>query len=375
MKNKKVLFVATVVKKHINVFHLPYLQWFQEQGYETHVCARDDFNGEKCVIPYCDKHFDIPFERSPINKNNIKAYRQLKKIIDENNYDIIHCHTPVAAMLTRFAARKARKRGTKVIYTAHGFHFFKGAPLINWLIYFPVEWLCSFLTDILITINQEDYFHAKKFFRATEIEYIPGVGLKSINLTNTSNRTEKRRIIGIPQDAVLLLSIGEVNKNKNHKIIIESLSKQPKNVHYCIVGEGNLRSKLEEMVQELNLNQRVYFLGYRNDIEELCSIADIFCFPSYREGLSVSLMEAMRAGLPVLASKIRGNVDLVDHQRGGFLFKPDNKESLNRMLRQLVDNPDDCRVMGDYNKRKVLNFSEDLVMEKVIKIYSKCLNN
>ena len=155
MNNKKrVLFVATVAKSHINVFHLPYLKWFKDNGYETHVCARDDFDGEECIIPNCDVHYDVPFERSPISVKNFKAYKELKNIINENKYDIIHCNTPVASILTRLAAIKARKKGTKVIYTAHGFHFFKGAPLLNWLLYYPIEKMCSYFTDALITINQ-----------------------------------------------------------------------------------------------------------------------------------------------------------------------------------------------------------------------------
>lgn len=155
---KKVLFVATVVKTHIMEFHIPYLKMFKEHGWETAVAARNDYeNPDDCVIPYCDSYYDIPFERSPIKPGNITSYKKLKKIIGEGAYDILHCHTPVGAMIARLAAIKARKKGTRVIYTAHGFHFFKGAPLLNWLIYFPVEWICSFLTDTLITINQEDY--------------------------------------------------------------------------------------------------------------------------------------------------------------------------------------------------------------------------
>ena len=157
-KNKKVLFTATVVKTHINVFHLPYLKWFKEQGYEVHVAAKNDFVNEPCTIPHCDKFYDINFARFPFSNANIEAYKQLKKIITENDYDIIHCHTPVAGVLTRLAARNCKN--TTVIYTAHGFHFFKGAPLLNWLIYYPVERFCARFTDKLITINKEDYERA-----------------------------------------------------------------------------------------------------------------------------------------------------------------------------------------------------------------------
>lgn len=155
---KKVLFIATVVKHHIMAFHIPYLELFRKNGYEVHVAAKNDYeNKEECNIPFCNKLFDLPFERSPMKQNNIYVYKELKNIIHSNNYNIIHCHTPVGGALGRLAARNAQEKGTKVIYTAHGFHFFKGAPLINWLAYYPVErWLARY-TDVLITINKEDY--------------------------------------------------------------------------------------------------------------------------------------------------------------------------------------------------------------------------
>ena len=172
---KKVLFVATVVKTHIMTFHIPYLEWFKQNGYETHVCAKNDYiNKEECVIPYCDKFYDIPFERSPINPANISAYEQLKKIIDSNEYDIIHCNTHVGGVLTRLAAKKARQHCTKVIYTAHGFHFYKGASFKDWLLFYPVERYFARYTDVLITINKEDYSASQKF-KAKKVVYVPGV--------------------------------------------------------------------------------------------------------------------------------------------------------------------------------------------------------
>ena len=163
---KKVLFVATVVKTHIMEFHIPYLKMFQDMGWETAVAARNDYEDPAdCKIPFCDTYYDIPFERLPWKAANIKAYRELKAIIDREHFDIIHCHTPVGAMIARLAARDARKRGTKVIYTAHGFHFFKGAPVKNWLMFYPAEWLLAPLTDVLVTINNEDYAVAKRQIR------------------------------------------------------------------------------------------------------------------------------------------------------------------------------------------------------------------
>ena len=370
MGSKKVLFVATVVKKHINVFHLPYLQWFQEQGYETHVCARDDFNGEKCVIPYCDKHFDIPFERSPLNKNNIKAYRQLKKIINENNYDIIHCHTPVAAMLTRLAARKARKKGTKVIYTAHGFHFFKGASIINWLVYFPIEWICSFMTDVLITINQEDFNLSRNLMKSCDVKYVPGVGVDINKFSKKDINFIKRRELGIPEDSILLLSVGELSKRKNHEIIIKALSilRNP-NVYYIICGEGDLRYYLTNLCETLGLKDRIIFTGFCHDVDELYKEADVFCFPSKQEGLPVSLMEAMASGLPVICSDVRGNRDLVQHGQGGYVSKHNSIDSFVNNINQIINNKKIREEFCNHNLKEIRKYELDEVRKQMVHIY------
>ena len=156
--SKRVLIIATVVKTHIMQFHIPTLKLFKEMGWETAVAARNDYqNPEDCQIPYCDQFYDIPFERIPFKPKNIECYKRLKDIIDQGDFQIIHCHTPVGGALGRLAAQKAREEGTRVLYTAHGFHFYRGAPLLNWLLYYPVEKYCSRLTDAILTINQEDF--------------------------------------------------------------------------------------------------------------------------------------------------------------------------------------------------------------------------
>ncbi len=373
MDKKKVLFVATVVKTHINVFHLPYLQWFQAQGYETHVAAKNDFEKEECSIPYCDVHYDIPFERSPISGNNIKAYKQLKKIIDENQYEIIHCHTPVGAMLARLAAIEARKRGTKVIYTAHGFHFYKGASLINWLIYYPVEWMCSWFTDCLITINKEDYIFAKKYMKSNEIRYVPGVGVNIEQIINTyTDREIKRREIRIPKEAIMLLSIGELNRNKNHEIIIRALAelKNPE-IYYVICGRGSLMKELKELAESLGIGEYVILLGFRQDIVELCKIADIFVFPSLREGLSMALMEAMASGLPCIVSKIRGNTDLIEHGKGGFCCDLDSVHMFRDAIKHVCESQDLMKEMSVYNLNAIKKFDINNVKREMIDIYKE----
>lgn len=313
----KVLFVATVVKTHIMEFHIPYLRMFKEMGWKTAVAARNDYeNPADCVIPYCDTYYDIPFERNPLKLGNVKAYKELKKVIDTGAYDILHCHTPVGAMLTRLAAKQARKCGTRVFYTAHGFHFYKGAPAINWLLYYPAEKWLSRYTDVLITINKEDYERAKNF-KSGRVCYVPGVGidLKKFHVGYV-DKAEKRKEIGVGADDFVLLSVGELIPCKNHEVVIRAMSVLKQNselnpIQLVICGQGTYESDLKRLAEELRVSDHVRFLGYRNDISELCNCADLFVFMSHQEGLPVALMEAMACGLPVVCSNIRGNTDLI----------------------------------------------------------------
>jgi len=368
--SKRVLYVATVVKTHIMHFHIPYLKMFKERGWHTAVAARNDYeNSSECSIPYCDEYYDIPFERSPLKLENITAFHRLKCIINEGNYDIVHCHTPVAAILTRLAARKARKKGTKILYTAHGFHFFKGASLLNWLIYFPAEWICAFMTDTLITINNEDYALAMKHMHAKRIEYMPGVGIDTEKAhVNKSARGKICQELGIDTDSIILLSVGELIARKNHQIVIRALRRLAieKNVHYLIAGSGPLYSSLEKIAHENGLSDRVHLLGYRKDVMDLYSAVDIFVLPSYQEGLPVCLLEAMAHKLPCVVSKIRGNIDLIN-ECGGIVFVPDRVDELEARLRDMLE----CerREMGDYNFAKVQRYSLNHTLTAMERIY------
>lgn len=307
------------------------------------------------------KIYPIACERSPLHAGNRKAIGQIRELVEQNGYDIVHCHTPIAAMCTRLACRKARKKGTKVFYTAHGFHFYKGAPLKNWVMYYPVEWVCAHFTDVLITINREDYHLAQKRMRAKRAEYVPGVGIDLDRFTQTQvDRQKKRREIEVPEDAFLLLSVGELNENKNHQLVIRALAeiKDPL-LHYAIAGQGPMKEELESLAQTLGVGDRVHLLGYRRDVAELNQIADTYVLPSFREGLNVSVMEAMASGLPCAVSEIRGNIDLID-ENGGVLFDPHSEEDCRRAISDLKQK--DRNAMGRHNESRVKNFSMDAVL-------------
>ena len=241
-------------------------------------------------------------------------------------------------MLVRLASRKVRKNGTKVIYTAHGFHFYKGAPLKNWVLYYPIERLLARYTDVLTTINIEDYERAKKSFKAKKIKYIPGVGIDTNRFQQIDvNKLVKRQEIGVPEDSFVVLSVGELNKNKNHETVIKAIARlNNPNVYYVICGQGVLEDYLKKLIKELGLERQIKLLGFRKDIGEICKVADLFVFPSFREGLSVALMEAMASGLPIVCSEIRGNVDLVKDQKGGYLVKPEDVNGFRMNIDKLV---------------------------------------
>lgn len=377
---KKVLFVATVVKTHIMEFHIPYLKMFKEMGWETAVAARNDYeNPADCVIPYCDIYYNIPFERNPLKPGNLKAYKELKHIIDEGEYDIIHCHTPVGAMLTRLAAKPARKQGTKVFYTAHGFHFYKGAPAINWILYYPVEKWLSRYTDVLITINKEDYERAKTF-KAGKVCYVPGVGidLKKFN-AGYVNKEQKRKEIGVSADDFVLLSVGELIPRKNHEVVIRALSvlkqlDKLNHIEYVICGRGSYEADLRKLAEGLDVADHVHFLGYRNDISEICNCADLFVFMSHQEGLPVALMEAMACGLPAVCSNIRGNTDLIEDGVTGLLANNTPEEVAQSISKMKSDTALRNRV-ASAALQKIKQFDLSSVEDEMSKIYGGGVRN
>lgn len=371
MAKKKVLFVATVVKTHIVQFHIPYLKMLKEMGWETAVAAKNDYDDpNECNISYCDKYYPVAFGRSPLTRDNICAYKELKSIIDEGDFDMIHCHTPVAAFLTRLAARDARKKGCKVVYTAHGYHFYKGAPLLNWLVFFPAEWIASFFTDVLITINREDYKFSRKHLHAKRLEYVQGVGVKLERFQNHSaERDAIRASLGLGKDDFVLLSVAEMTKNKNHRMMLEAMARIPNpHVHLLCAGRGQELENNIALCSQLHLMHRVHFLGYRSDVPQLYAAADVFLFISFREGLSLSLMEAMSSGLPCIVSPIRGNVDLITDRKEGIYARLHPK-SIAEAIVSLESDPELRRTLGEAAKEKVQAFSLDTISKRMEDIY------
>lgn len=373
---KKILFVATVVRLHINMFHKPYIRWFHEQGWQVDVAANNDYdNKEECIIPYCDHFYCLPFERSPIKAGNLGAYRQLKKLLDREKYDIVHCHTPMGSVITRLAAFNARKHGTKVIYTAHGFHFYKGAPTLNWLVYYPIERILARRTDMLITMNNEDYAYAKKF-SAKRVEKVNGVGLDLNKFVKaTSEEKEKvRKALRLAQDDVFAISVAQLIKRKNHIVLIRAVArlKNP-NFHLFICGDGVQVNKLKAEVKKLGIQKQIHFLGFRRDVYKLCSSADLFLFASLQEGLPVAIMEAMACHLPIIASRIRGNTDLIDEGKGGYLVDATDVQGFVDAIQTAISDKERLEEMEAYNYSKIQDYGEEVVLKEMSALYQSMM--
>lgn len=363
--SKKVLFVATVVKQHINVFHLPYIKWFSDQGYEVHVAARNDYEfKEECIIPNCTKFYDMSFSRSPLSSDNIKALKSLKTIITENSYDIIHCHTPVGGMLSRVAVSKRDAKKTKVAYTAHGYHFIKGGPIMDWIKYFPLEFMMRKRTDMLICINDQDYKLAKKFKLGRKICKVDGVGV-NYNIVDAKKDYNFK-------DNISLIFVGELSLNKNQTFLIEvinNLKKRYPTIVLNLVGAFGIQyDNLVDQVKKLNLDQHIIFHGYRNDVGEMMMNSDIVVSSSKREGLPMNVMEAMSFGLPLVVSDCRGNSDLIVDNENGYVSKLDVQEFSDKISKMIENYP--ARVkMGNLNKELSKKYHINEVLKQYEKIY------
>lgn len=352
----KILYITTIGGTMI--FFKSFIKELMDAGHTVDLATNVNVEDvPQCFHDMGCNVYSIDCSRSPLNKGNIQCVRQIRKLVEREQYDIVHCHTPIAAACTRIACKDIRKQRKnidhplRVFYTAHGFHFYKGSPKKNWIIFYPIEKLCAKWTDVLITINKEDYNLAKnkfeglgrtKQFEGCKVEYVPGVGIDVDKFANTVvDRVAKRKELGVPEDAFLLLSVGELNENKNHQIVIKALAelmKTPegmaKNYYYVIAGQGPLKGELQNLIDSLNLTERVKLLGWRSDCAELYKVADLLVHPSLREGLPVTVMEAQAAGLPCIGSNIRGINDLINLEG---LFLPCSSVNVVRCIQQRVE--------------------------------------
>lgn len=366
-KGNRFLVVCTTDSMITN-FLIPHIQDLKGRGCQVDcACAQTgeyiDLIREKGITAH-----QIDFHRNPFAPGNIKAFRQLDKLIKKKRYDVVFCHEPVGGVMGRIVGKKNH---CKVIYMAHGFHFFKGAPKKN-ILFYLVEKVLARMTDILITINQEDFDAAKKF-SCDKLLKLNGIGVDTQKYSYTPNRDYISTVV--EAEKIVLLSVGELIPRKNHEVVIRAVSSlKDFNIHYLIAGEGELLEYLQELSKQLDVEKQIHFLGYRKDINQLCNACDIFVMPSLQEGLSVALMEAMATGNAIIASSIRGNTDLIDNHKGGILVDAVDVNGYADAIHKLAYSCELRRQMGQHNIERVKDYDISYVRKQMATVYDMVLD-
>lgn len=375
---KKVL-IVTALAGFIKRFLDNDIKILQDKGYKVVCAANLDHPGNEGVAEYLNER-DVEFvninfsSHRPVSRNTLQAYKDVKKLIRENDFDMVHVHTPIAGLVTKLAAKKARKNGTKVIYTVHGFYFHKKSSLKNKIVFKTAEKWSSKYSDMIITINREDYKQAQKM-KSLEAKYISGMGVDTSRFNIEIDRDAYREKIGVEKDDIMVLSIGELSQRKNHRVIIEALAKlnDPKYV-YVICGNDMSKkgtsSFLKKLAEEKNV--RLKLLGLRDDIPEICKCADIGAFPSSREGLGLAGIEMLASGLPIVATKIQGINDYLVDGVNGYGYDADDADGFAEGIRKLSD-----KSVRDSMRADCIKSTEKFEMKKsneqMLKIYNSIL--
>lgn len=372
-KKGKVLFTASTDLHLIN-FHVPHINYLVSQGYEVHVACK----GSRRVSG-ATKQFEVCFDRNPVRLRNFYAFKQLVSIFKEFGYELVHCHTPVCSAITRVASMKFRKKGMSVLYTAHGFHFYKGSPLINWLVYFPLEVALSAMTDGIVAINREDFRRLNtSWFKNKHSFYIDGIGVDSTGKARKyKNFSDYRQSLGIANDEIVILYIAEFIPRKNHQVlfkILPNVLKTKRKVRVLFAGGFSVtKERLELKAISDGIQDNLLFLGYVEKIEDVIAIADIGLSVSKAEGLPIGVLELMSFGIPVIASAIRGHVDIIEDGKNGLLFDLNNPSELERKLNILIESDQLRSKIGKVGERSISKFSVIKSVRSMAIVYSNFL--
>lgn len=362
--NRRILFVANVAKEHILKFHIPSIQKFKSEGWIVDVAC----SGEE-EIPYCDNHYRMSWKRSPYSIKTLLGVRTLRKIINANKYDVIYCHTPVGGFVGRIASVNARKGGAKVVYLAHGLHFYKGAPFMNWIVFYPIEKLLARFTDTIITINKEDYDNSKKLLGCPDVHLINGMGVdlnKFYCIDRKACRSEMRKELSIPSDAWALIYLAELLPNKNQGMLLDVLKRVMKynpNTYLILAGIDHYNGRYMEFAKKLGVFEHVRFLGWRDDKEALYAAADICTATSIREGFGINIVEAIASGLPVVATDNRGHRMIVENGVNGYLVRINDSAKMAECIINTIGKID----VSSYNLTK---YDVNNVLDDIYRIIS-----
>lgn len=369
----KVLLTATV-QSHICQFHKPLVEVLHKHGCQVHVAARDNLaekNGLK--LDFVEKIYDVQFARSPKSLDNIKAYKQLKAIVEDEKYDIIHCNTPMGGIVTRLASIRARKKGTKVFYTAHGFHFYKGASKKSWLVFYPIEKIFSRITDKLITINREDYKLAKDKFHV-DTYYIHGVGVDEQRFFPVSEQEKQvlRQELGFAKQQKIILCVGELLPNKNQTMaisMVQEICEEYPDALLLLAGNGPEKDNLEKIIEMSELQNHVKMLGYCTCLEKYQQVADLLVSCSKREGLPLNIVETMLSGNPVVATKNRGHCELIRDDETGYLVDVNDIDAMSKCVERILSDENRKSAMGSKARSFAEQYGFNTVKQELERIY------
>lgn len=363
-------------------FLFPWTQLLREMGYEVHIgCNFEQGNNstaeriaefrrllENEGIP----HHQIDFDRNALKLHKFaRPLRQIADILALGDFEAIHCHSPIGGVCGRIAGKRA---GIKVLYTAHGFHFFKGATPLHWALFYPAEKMLSHWTDTLITINSEDFGRAQHF-HAEHLHRISGAGVDLERYRHSEkSRSDVLQEFGIPEDAVVFITIGELNRNKNHAVLLRALQKlNNPHLHLIIAGTGKLADELQALAKDYKISGQVHLAGFRTDVADLLHASDVFCFPSRREGLGFTAIEAMAAGLPLITSNRHGILDYSKDDITGYTCDPEDAVAFADAMRTLAEDRVLRETMGRHNARAAEEFALGTVLSQMKEIYESAL--
>lgn len=371
----KIILVANVSKEHVLKFHVPTIKMLSDKGWIVDVAA----SGEDRV-PYCRKQYVMSYKRSPFNFSLFKGIKELKEIIEREEYDIVYCHTPVGALAARLASINARRKGTQVVYMAHGYYFFKGVPFYYWLTYYPIEKILSYITDSIILINREDYELTKrKFHNKKETYLIDGIGFDLPNyekFDRTEIKKKYRKDLNIPQDAFVMIYLAELIQNKNQKLLMRVLKKlldKNRKVYLVLAGIDHTDGEFLQYAKKIGVYENLRFLGWRSDIINLYAMSDISTASSIREGLPMNIVEAMACDLPVVARDNRGHRTIIQNGYNGFLIEQEDEDDFVQRIMELMDDPELYNEIRNNAKKDIYKYSTEVATERIMEILEKHL--
>ena len=355
--SRKLLITASTYS-HIVHFHLPYIQKFHELGWEVHVAC----GGEETEIPFADRVVSLSLEKSFTSLSNFKACAQLHSLMSENEYSLVIAHTALASFFTRLA--EVGKPHPKTVNVVHGYLFDDRTPKLKAAVLKAAELLVAPQTDLVLTMNAYDTGWAKTHRTGKTVRSIPGMGVDERKLVPTKNYD-----FGFAEDDFVLVYAAEFSERKSQATLIRMMAQLPERVKLLLPGEGALLESCKRLAGELDVSERVIFPG---QVKDMCSVlmqADASVTSSRSEGLPFNVMEAMLMGLPVIASRVKGHVDLVEDGVTGYLCEYGDETAFAEAVGKLVDDTRLAKQMGARGKDKAQAYTLSAVFQQVMDQY------